>query len=215
MRQFGVSLQVRPDESIGLLEVSMGFVLSFMILSLTAQVQNEDTRILVAYYSETGHTESMAKALAEGVAGVAGVKVTLRSVADVEEEEILEADGILVGTPVHWGSLSAEVKDFLDHVGGVLDSENHGEGRTGGAFCTGGAVSSGKELARLAILAAFLNLRFVVVGGLSADGYGNLGAQATTGPEDPGLSAAELDEARQSGERFARITKQFKEGRSQ
>jgi NAD(P)H dehydrogenase (quinone) len=167
----------------------------------------------VAYYSETGHTASVAKALTEGMARVAGVEVTLRSVEAVSDQDILEADGILVGTPVHWGSLSSRVKDFLDQVGSVLDGESHGEGRTGGAFCTGGATSSGKELARLSILAAFLNLRFIAVGGLASDGFGNLGAQATTGPEDPGLSAAELDEARRSGERFARITKQFKERR--
>ncbi len=171
------------------------------------------TRVLVAYHSQTGHTESMAKALAEGIGKVAGVEVVLRSVDDVSEQEILQADGILVGTPVYWGSLSARVKGFLDQVGGVLDEESHGEGRTGGAFCTGGAVSSGKELARLAILAAFLNMRFVAVGGLEGDGFGNLGAQATTGPEDPGLSEAELDEARRSGERFARITQAIHQAR--
>lgn len=182
--------------------------------SVESTEQSEQTRVLVAYYSETGHTESMAKALAEGMTRVAGVEIILRSVDAVSQQEILDADGILVGTPVHWGSLSARVKDFLDRVGRVLDDESHGEGRTGGAFCTGGATSSGKELARLSILAAFLNLRFVAVGGLAGDGFGNLGAQATTGPEDPGLSAAELDEARLSGERFARITKEFKEGRA-
>ncbi|MGH9460594.1 MAG: flavodoxin family protein [Vicinamibacteria bacterium] len=203
----------------------MRFLFPFIVLSVfplgvsraqtaASAEQPEQTRVLVAYYSETGHTESMAKALAEGMARVAGVEITLRSVDAVSQQEILGADGILVGTPVHWGSLSSRVKDFLDQVGSVLDEESHGEGRTGGAFCTGGATSSGKELARLSILAAFLNLRFIAVGGLAGDGFGNLGAQATTGPEDPGLSAAELDEARRSGERFARITKQLKEGRS-
>ena len=171
-------------------------------------------RVLVAYHSRTGNTESMAKAVAEGVGAVDGVVVTIKAVGEVSEQDILQADGILLGTPVHWGSLAVPAKDFLDRVGEVLDNQTHGEGRTAGAFCTGGAVSSGKELARLAILAAFMNLRFVVVGGLAADGFGNLGAQATTGPEDPGISATELDEARRSGERFARITKQYKEGRS-
>lgn len=200
----------------------MRFLLASLVLSgtlftgshavgLPQAEQVGQARVLVAYHSDTGHTETMARALAEGMARVRGVEVTLRPVDEVEDEEILQADGIAVGTPVHWGSLSVPVKTFLDRVGVVLDAELHGEGRTAGAFCTGGAVSSGKELARLAILAAFLNLRFLVVGGIAPDGYGNLGPQATTGPEDPGLSEAELDEARQSGERFARITKQFKQ----
>jgi NAD(P)H dehydrogenase (quinone) len=132
----------------------------------------------------------------------------------VSDEDILRADGILVGTPVHWGSLNARVKDFLDRVGRVLDDEHHGEGRTAGAFCTGGAVSSGKDLARLAILAAFMNMRFIAVGGLEVDGFGSLGAQATTGPADPGLSEREIDEARRSGQRFARITGEIKRARS-
>ena len=197
------------------MEAMMGFLFSFIVVWLApAAPQIEETRVLVAYYSETGHTESLAKAVVEGMASVGGVQVVLRKVDEVSEEEILEADGILVGTPVHWGSLNARVKDFLDRVGRALEGDSHGEGRTGGAFCTGGAVSSGKELARLAILTAFLNMRFIAVGGLTADGFGSLGAQATTGPEDPGISAGELEEARRSGERFARITREFKKGQS-
>ena len=125
----------------------------------------------------------------------------LRRRDDVRDEDILSSSGILLGSPVHRGSLSAESKSFLDRVGQVLvDAKELGPGstpktRSAGAFVTGGAISSGKELARLAILAAFLNMRFVVVGGEEADAFGNLGAQATTAGGDPGLSEAELEEA--------------------
>lgn len=194
----------------------MRFLLCFLVClsatrvaSLARSEEPPATRILVAYHSESGHTESLAKAVAEGVASVEDVGVILRKVSEVKEEDISAADGILVGTPVHWAGLSAQVKAFLVRVGGILDQTEHGEGRTGGAFCTGGAVSAGKELARLEILASFLNMRFIVVGGIAADGFGTLGAEATTGPADPGLSTAELDEARRSGERFARITRKI------
>ncbi|MDH3401987.1 MAG: NAD(P)H-dependent oxidoreductase [Acidobacteriota bacterium] len=173
-------------------------------------VEPAATIVLVAYDSETGNTEALGRALAEGVASVEGVESVLRRISAVTDEEILRADGILVGTPVIWGSLSAGAKGFLDRVGRVLDEEIHGEGRTAGAFCTGGAPAAGKELARLAILAAFLNMRFTVIGGLELDGFGSLGAGATTGPSDPGLSTAELETARRSGERFARITAQIR-----
>lgn len=162
-------------------------------------------RILVVYHSETGNTEALGKALFEGARSLPGVEAILRPVADVTDEEIQSADGILVGTPVYWASLHAEVKKFIDRVGRVLDPKTLGEGRVAGAFCTGGAPSSGKELARLAILSAFLNMRFVVVGGIELDGFGTLGAEATTGPSDPGLSEQELEAARRSGARFARI----------
>ena len=168
--------------------------------------------ILIAYDSRTGFTEQMARAVAEGAGRQEGIAVVVKRQDGVEDEEIREAAGIILGSPVHWGNLSAATKSFIDRVGDVLvRSKELGPGstprrRTAGAFVTGGAVSSGKELARIAILAAFLNMRFIVVGGEESDGFGNLGAQATTGPSDPGLSDKELEDARRFGERFASIT---------
>lgn len=183
-----------------------------MIPWIVALVLADQPSVLVVFDSRTGHTEKMARTVAEGVAEVEGVRVVVRGREDVRDEEILSASGILLGSPVHWASLSAESKMFLERVGQVLTKAKElGPGstpktRTAGAFVTGGAVSSGKELARLAILSAFLNMRFVVVGGEEADGFGTLGAQATTGESDPGLSEAELDEARRFGKRFASMT---------
>lgn len=71
----------------------------------------------------------------------------------------------------------------------------------------------GKDLARLTILSAFLTMRFLIVGGVDPYGFGTLGPQATTGPDDPGVSEKEQEEARQFGERFARYTRQLRAGR--
>jgi NAD(P)H dehydrogenase (quinone) len=183
-----------------------------MVCWILALALADPTSILVVYDSRTGHTERMARAVADGVGEVEGVASVLRRRDEVRDEDILGASGILLGSPVHWGSLSAESKTFLDRVGQVLvEARELGPGstpkaRAAGAFVTGGAASSGKELARLAILAAFLNMRFVAVGGEEADGFGTLGAQATTGESDPGLSEAELEEARRFGRRFASMT---------
>ena len=184
----------------------------FMLVTVPLLARDDETSVLVVFDSRTGHTESFARAVAEGAASVEGVSAVLRRRDDVRDEDILSSSGILLGSPVHWGSLSAESKTFLDRVGQVLvDAKELGPSstpktRSAGAFVTGGAISSGKELARLAILAAFLNMRFVVVGGEEADGFGNLGAQATTAGGDPGLSEAELEEARRFGKRFAAMT---------
>jgi NAD(P)H dehydrogenase (quinone) len=174
--------------------------------------RSDEPSILVIFDSRTGHTEKLAQAVAEGVNQVEGAVAVLRRREEVQDEEILSSSGILLGSPVHWASLSAESKGFLERVGQVLvgakelGPESSPRARTAGAFVTGGAVSSGKELARLSILAAFLNMRFVVIGGEEADGFGTLGAQATTAGSDPGLSEAELDEARRFGKRFASMT---------
>ncbi|MBM3749071.1 MAG: hypothetical protein FJW34_25170, partial [Acidobacteria bacterium] len=136
----------------------------------------EPTRILIAYHSQAGNTEKLAQAIERGAAAVAGVEVLLRQAVAVKPEEILRADGIVVGTPVHWHNMSLDTRRFLDRVGDTLwRAKTTGEGRTAGAFCTGGAPAMGKEMARLSILSAFMVMRFVAVGGVEAEGYGTLG----------------------------------------
>ena len=167
-------------------------------------------RILIAYHSESGNTEKLAQAIRKGASAVPGAAVTLKKTADVHDDEILRYDGIVVGTPVQWSNLSAETKRFLDRVGAALwKAKTTGDGRTAGAFCTGGGVSMGKDVARISILSAFLTMRFMVIGGVDADGFGTLGPEATTGTADPGISEKELDEAQKFGERFARFTRRM------
>jgi NAD(P)H dehydrogenase (quinone) len=184
-------------------------LLAFVLPVAAGSAPPAPVRILIAYHSETGNTEAFAKAVRQGAASVGGVEVVIRKTADAGAEEVVRADGILLGAPVYWSSLSAEAKRFLDRSGDALFKARPeaGEGRTAGVFCTGGAVASGKDMARLTAVAAFLNMRFFVLGGVDAEGYGTLGAQATTGPPDPGLSEKELEEARRFGERFARLTR--------
>jgi NAD(P)H dehydrogenase (quinone) len=184
------------------------------LLLVAAASAADSTRILVAYHSGTGNTEKLAQAVRQGAASVSGVEVALRKVAEVKPDEIVAADGIVVGTPVHWSNLSAETKRFLDRAGEALwKAKTTGDGRTAGAFCTGGAPAMGKEMARLSILAAFLTMRFVVIGGVEAEGFGTLGPEATTGSSSAGIDDKELDEARRFGERFARLTRQFRASR--
>jgi NAD(P)H dehydrogenase (quinone) len=184
-----------------------------LLLWAAAMLPAQPARVLIAYHSETGYTQKLAQAIEQGAAPVNGVASVARKMADVRDEEILSADGIIVGTPVHWANVSAETKRFLDRAGAVLwKAKRNGDGRTAGAFCTGGGVAMGKDQARLSILAAFLTMRFTIVGGVDAEGFGTLGPEATTGPADKGLREAELAEARAFGERFARQTAQMRSG---
>jgi|SRR5215471_2011055 len=176
-------------------------------IAIAAMAQPRPVRVLVAYYSQTGNTEKLAVAIGNGAASLKGVAVAVRKVADVKDSEILQADGILVGTPVQWSNASTGAKQFLDRVGDVLwKAQTNGDGKAAGAFCTGGGVAMGKDVARLSIISAFLSMRFVIVGGVDEVGFGTLGPEATTGPADPGVSEKELEEARRFGERFASVT---------
>lgn len=165
-------------------------------------------RILVAYHSDTGNTEKMAAAVRDGAASVAGTAIAMRKVGDVTDNEIRTADGIVLGTPVQWGNLSATAKRFLDRVAEVLGKagKTYGEGRTAGVFCTAGSPSNGQEMARLGMIAAFLAMRFVIVGGVNDEEFGTLGPQSVTGGVPAGVSVKDLADGRRFGERFARIT---------
>lgn len=190
----------------------MKFVL--LLSSVMALAQQPPTHILVAYHSNTGNTEKLARAVGKGAASLPDVELTLRKTAEVTDEEILRADGIVLGTPVHWSNLLAEAKRFLDRTGEVLwKAKTNGDGRTAGAFCTGGGAAMGKDMARLSILSAFLTMRFMVIGGVDADGFGTLGPQATTGPPNKGIVEKDEEEARQFGARFARYTQQLRASR--
>ncbi len=166
------------------------------------------SHILIAYYSETGNTAKLAEAVREGAASVAGASVSLRKIVDVTDQEIREADGIILGSPVQWANLSAGAKRFLDRLGDTLGKAGKtlGEGRAAGVFCTAGSPSNGQEMARLGAIAAFLAMRFVIVGGVNDEEFGTLGPQAVTGGSPAGVSLRDRAEARRFGERFARIT---------
>jgi NAD(P)H dehydrogenase (quinone) len=186
--------------------------LACTLLAAAAAGAATPVRILIAYHSRTGNTEKMAAAVREGAASVAGVEILLRKVAEVTADEIVKADGIVLGTPVEWGNLSAEAKGFLDRVGAALGKAGatYGEGRAAGVFCTAGSPSNGQEMARMSAIGAFLAMRFVIVGGVNQEGFGSLGPQAVTAGKPPGVNDGDRADARRFGERFARLTRQLR-----
>lgn len=184
--------------------------LALLLLAAALQAQQAPVRILVAYHSETGNTAKLAEEVRKGAAGVSGATVTLKKAADVTDAEITSYDGIAFGAPVHWQTASADGKRFLDRVAAAFMKEKlRADGRVAGVFCTAGAPSSGKDLARLAMIAELLAMRFTIVGGVDQEGYGTLGPQATT-PAGKAVDAAAEEEGRVFGNRLARIAKQLR-----
>jgi len=73
-------------------------------------------KILIVYHSQTGNTEKMAYAVAEGARGIEGVDVILKKAADATLDDLLTADGFALGTPENFGYMSGMVKDFFDRT---------------------------------------------------------------------------------------------------
>ncbi len=71
-------------------------------------------KVLVVYYSRTGNTEKMAKAVAEGAKSVSNVEVELNYF--VEAEELGGFDAILVGTPTYHHDMPIDIKMLFEEA---------------------------------------------------------------------------------------------------
>jgi multimeric flavodoxin WrbA len=73
-------------------------------------------KILIVYHSQTGNTEKMAQAVADGARTVKGAEVILKKAGDAVLEDLLIAEGLAVGTPENFGYMSGMIKDFFDRT---------------------------------------------------------------------------------------------------
>lgn len=152
--------------------------------SLLAQKQPE---ILITYYSQSGSTEVLAKAIAAGAKSVVGVNVTLLSIDQVTTQHLLDARAIILGSPVYNGNVAPAVQEFINSW--PFEGRPFKD-KIGAAFSTGGGISIGEELVMLTILQSMLIQGMIVMGGEETEAA--FGASAVTG-ESP-FDTGELDE---------------------
>jgi multimeric flavodoxin WrbA len=73
--------------------------------------------LLIVYSTQTGRTRRLVMAAREGAAELADeVEVRTLRAGDAGLDDLLWADGLLVGSPENFGYLSGAVKDFLDRT---------------------------------------------------------------------------------------------------
>lgn len=126
-------------------------------------------KILIVYYSKTGNTEKMAKIVGKGAEKEGGVDIELKPVEKTTVEDLLKAEGILIGSPTYYGTISWHIKKLLDE-----SVKYHGrlEGKVGGAFSSAGGVGGGNETTVMNIIKAQLIHGMIVSGTPSGDHYG-------------------------------------------
>ena len=74
-------------------------------------------RLLIVYHSKTGKNGLMAKAVQEGANHPdIDIDVTFKAAMKAGIEDLLEADGIIFGTPENFGYMSGALKDFFDRT---------------------------------------------------------------------------------------------------
>lgn len=157
------------------------------------------TRILIIYDSRTGNTEKMAMAVAEGAKKISDTTVAVKNVDRAKVEDLLAADGIILGSPTYYGDMSGRLKEFIDKSNKI-----HGKlkGKVGGAFTSAGGTACGAETTLLAMTHALLIHGMVVQGRFDDKHYG------PTAVEEPKKGDEEL--CQELGARVATLARKLK-----
>ena len=86
-------------------------------------------KVLIIYYSQTGNTEKMARAIEEGAKSVVGIDVEVKYF--VKPEELAEADAVILGMPTYYHDIGMDMKNLLE---GASKEEIDLKGKVGAAF---------------------------------------------------------------------------------
>lgn len=144
-------------------------------------------KILIAFYSRSGVTERLAVAIAEGASG-AGAEIRMRRAREFVSDDVMAqvpgwsadaaamnerypaptaedtvwADGIILGTPTRFGNMAAELKAFVDSLGGLWAAGKL-NGRAGSAFASTATRHGGNETTLLSMYMPMVHLGLIIV----------------------------------------------------
>jgi len=200
----------------------------------------ETVKILIAFYSRSGNTATLAEAIAEG-ARAEGAEVTLRRADELVSEQIIAsvpgwkesreklkakyqpptaadaeaADAILFGTPTRFGNVCSELKAYMDSLGGLW-MKGALVNKVGGTFVTTSSTHGGNETTHLTIYNVMAHLGMIIV----PPGYSDpiyfqagtpYGASSVSGANsDQPPTENDLIAARHQGKRTAQIAAKLK-----
>ena len=95
-------------------------------------------RLLVVHHSPTRSVQALTDAVVAGANDdeVEDVEVLVRPALDATADDVLGADGYLLGTPANFGYMSGALKHFFDTIfleaGGALSDDGSASPATGG-----------------------------------------------------------------------------------
>ena len=74
------------------------------------------TAILVIYHSQGGNTRKLAKSVAAGAAAIENVQVSLKRAGNATFDDLINCDGLAIGSPEYFGTMAGMIKDFFDRT---------------------------------------------------------------------------------------------------
>ena len=78
----------------------------------------EAKHLLIVYHSQSGTTSKMADAVIRGAEhpDIDGIDIRVRDALEATPEDVIWANGMILGTPENFGYMSGALKYFLDRV---------------------------------------------------------------------------------------------------
>lgn len=152
-------------------------------------------KLSIVFHSTSGNTEKAAQVMKEAVQNIEGVEAMAMSIDSVDNNFIKESDAIILGCPTYAGTLSWQMKKFLDTTPLNL------KGKLGGVFATEDYYGGGADIAELSIIGCLLVRGMLVYSGGAAvgDPKTHLGAVLRKGGDE-----FELERARVLAQRIAK-----------
>ncbi len=173
----------------------------FFVFVNTAGVISQP-QVLICYFSKTGNTAMMAESVKKGAASVPGVEVILKRIEETSTRDLLQADAIILGSPVYNANVAPEVSLFIANW---PFEDSPLKNKVGAAFVTAGGSTSGEELTQMNILQSMMIFGMIVVGG--DDWKSPFGASAIA--QNSEINETDILKGEKLGKRVAEITKQL------
>lgn len=120
------------------------------------------TKVLVLYHSNSGNTRRMAELVADGAELVDGSEVRLRDISEADHTDLEWCDGIAVGSPTNYGSVSWQMKKWWDEQ--PIENWGKRDGKIACVFSSAGAWGGGQEWTCMALFSILINYGFLVFG---------------------------------------------------
>jgi len=99
------------------------------------------SKVLIAYHSQSGNTEKMAKAVSEGAAS-AGATAILKKAQEVKAEDLLDCDAVIFGSANYFSREAGMIKDIFDRTFFAIKGKVDGK-----PFACFGSFGGGGEVA--------------------------------------------------------------------
>jgi NAD(P)H dehydrogenase (quinone) len=158
-------------------------------------------KVLVIYDSRSGNTAKMADEVAAGARDT-GVEVDIKKADQAVPEDMLEADGIIFGSPNHFGTMSEKMKAFINDSVKVRKKM---ENKVGAAFSSSGAIGGGGETTIFSLIQAMMIHSMIIVGD-PHEATGHYGAVGIGAPDEK-----TKDICRKLGKRVGELVKRLAE----